>query len=163
MNQLLEDARKLLETVTPLNRDCGRVCGAACCASLEGEKTGMLLFPGEEELYRNRPGWEITETARGALLFCPGTCTREERPLACRLFPLIPLPEAERIRVKTDRRAWAVCPLARQGKSAMHPAFRKAVQRAGELLMQDPEQAEMLRSLRKEQDELEQLRKEWMG
>ena len=24
-------ARELLETVTPLQRDCGRYCGAACC------------------------------------------------------------------------------------------------------------------------------------
>ena len=25
-------ARELLQTLTPLRRDCGGVCGAACCA-----------------------------------------------------------------------------------------------------------------------------------
>ena len=163
MNQALKEARTLLETVTPLKRDCGRVCGAACCASLEGEETGMLLFPGEEEEYRDRPGWKMVETPRGWLLFCPGTCRREERPLACRLFPLLPLPEAEGIRVAADQRARVVCPLARQGKNAMLPAFLKAVQEAGELLIRDPEQAEALRILREEQTELKQLRKEWLG
>ena len=163
MNQILEEARTLLATVTPLQRDCGRVCGAACCSSLEGEETGMLLFPGEEECYRALPDWKTVETERGTLLFCPGTCCRENRPLACRLFPLLPLPEAEGIRVAVDLRARAVCPLARQGKNAMLPAFRKAVQEAGEILLRDPEQARTLQILREEQLELKQLRKEWLG
>ena len=163
MNQALKEARTLLEAVTPLARDCGRVCGAACCSSLEGEETGMLLFPGEAEAYANLPGWKTLQTPRGTLLFCPGTCRREERPLACRLFPLFPLPEADGIRVAVDQRARAVCPLARQGKNAMLPAFREAVRKAGERLMQDPEQAETLRSLQAEQRELKQLRKEWLG
>ena len=49
MNEAVEQARALLETLTPLKRDCGRLCGARCCRSLEGEETGMVLFPGEEE------------------------------------------------------------------------------------------------------------------
>ena len=53
MDGALFAARKILEEVTPLKADCGRVCGAACCASLEGEETGMLLFPGEEALCRH--------------------------------------------------------------------------------------------------------------
>lgn len=39
-------ARKLLENMTPLKRDCGRACGAACCQSDEDGQGGMLLFPG---------------------------------------------------------------------------------------------------------------------
>ena len=163
MNENLDQARKILENVTPLKRDCGRVCGAACCASLEGEETGMMLFPGEEALYRDRPGWRITETGRGALLFCPGTCEREERPLACRLFPLLPRPEEGGIKAVVDQRAKAVCPLARQGRSAMDPAFIRAVQQAGELLLQEEELKAMLMSLRSEQEELKQLKKEWLG
>ncbi len=54
MADALFAARSLLEEVTPLKSDCGRICGAACCASLEGEETGMLLFPGEEALYRGK-------------------------------------------------------------------------------------------------------------
>ncbi len=37
---------RLFDRATPLPVDCGAVCGKACCAG--DEKTGMLLFPGEE-------------------------------------------------------------------------------------------------------------------
>ena len=46
----LEKARALLENVTPMNRDCGRICGAACCQPDEEGHGGVFLFPGEEEL-----------------------------------------------------------------------------------------------------------------
>ena len=42
-------ARNLLETLTPLKTDCGRLCQGACCQG--DEQTGMLLFPGEEAFY----------------------------------------------------------------------------------------------------------------
>jgi hypothetical protein len=51
MQDTLKKARELLADVTPLKTDCGKVCGAKCCRSLEDEETGMLLFPGEEEAY----------------------------------------------------------------------------------------------------------------
>ncbi len=51
MHDKLEKAREILAEVTPLKTDCGKVCGARCCRSLEGEETGMLLFPGEEAYY----------------------------------------------------------------------------------------------------------------
>ena len=161
MHEALAEARAMLESVTPLKRDCGRVCGAACCSSMEGEETGMMLFPGEEAIYQGRPGWRITVTSRGTLLFCPGVCRREERPLACRIFPLLPVPEGDGVRVVTDLRAKAVCPLARQGKSAMDPAFVVAVRKAGERLLEVPEQKAALMALGQEQEELKQLRKEW--
>ena len=91
MNPVLLAAREKLKSVTPLKRDCGRVCGAACCRSPENEETGMLLFPGEEEAYRGKEGWTIRETAMGPMAVCPGHCDRDERPLACRLFPLLPV------------------------------------------------------------------------
>ena len=43
-------AREMLMDVTPLRRDCGGVCGAACCACDEDGQGGMLLFPGEDAL-----------------------------------------------------------------------------------------------------------------
>ena len=42
-------ARTLLGPLTPLQSDCGRLCGGACCQG--DEQTGMLLFPGEDALY----------------------------------------------------------------------------------------------------------------
>ena len=159
MDAELAAAREKLNQATPLKTDCGRVCGARCCRPLEGEETGMLLFPGEAEAYAGKPGWKVRKTARGDLVICPGSCVRAERPLSCRLFPLLPLIKDDGgIRVVTDLRAKAVCPLARQGKSAMDPAFTEAVREAGEILARSEEQAVFLDMLEDEQAELKEMR-----
>ena len=49
---VLDRARELLENVTPMKTDCGKICGAACCQPDEEDLNGMLLFPGEERYYR---------------------------------------------------------------------------------------------------------------
>ena len=123
----------------------------------------MLLFPGEERLYRDQEGWRILDTASGKLVICPGVCDREERPLACRFFPLLPVIRDGRIRAVTDQRAKAVCPLARQGLRAMDPAFADAVREAGEILTADEEQRRFMEMLTAEQDELRQLRERLGG
>ena len=159
MDALISSAREKLNEATPLKRDCGRICGARCCRPLEGEETGMLLFPGEAEAYAGRDGWMIRSASTGEIVICPGQCERNERPLACRLFPLLPvIREDGSVRVTVDRRARAVCPLARRGKSTMDPAFIEAVREAGELLASDEEQAAFLQALAAEQEELKQLR-----
>lgn len=160
---VLEEARERLAEVTPLKSDCGRVCGARCCASLEGEETGMLLFPGEEDLYEEKEGWKIVPAGRELLLICPGKCGRAERPLACRMFPLLPVPAEDRITVRTDERSRGICPLARQGKRGMDPAFTEAVLEAGRTLMKDPQQAAFLLRLGEEQEELKELRRKLRG
>ena len=48
-------ARELLRDVTPLRRDCGQICGAACCGCDEDGQGGMLLLAGEERLYDPLP------------------------------------------------------------------------------------------------------------
>ena len=162
MDAAVSAAREKLKNVTPLKKDCGRVCGARCCRPLEGEETGMLLFPGGAEAYADREGWVVRHAAQGDIVVCPGTCDREERPLSCRLFPLLPLiGDDGAIRVVTDLRARAVCPLARQGKSALDPEFIDAVREAGELLAQSEEQALFLDVLEAEQEELRELRKKF--
>ena len=162
MDAAVSAAREKLKNVTPLKRDCGRVCGARCCRPLEGEETGMLLFPGEAEAYAGKAGFEVRKTARGDLLICSGTCDREDRPLSCRLFPLLPvIGDDGKVRAVTDLRAKAVCPLARQGKSAMDPAFVDAVREAGEILAAEDEQALFLDVLAEEQEELKRLRDEF--
>ena len=164
MDAAVSAAREKLKNVTPLKKDCGRVCGARCCCPLEGEETGMLLFPGEAEAYADREGWVVRHAAQGDIVVCPGTCDREERPLSCRLFPLLPLiGDDGAIRVVTDLRARAVCPLARQGKSALDPEFIDAVREAGELLAQSEEQALFLDVLEAEQEELKSLRKAFLN
>ena len=124
----------------------------------------MLLFPGEAEAYEGREGWEVRHTAGRQLVFCPGRCEREDRPLACRLFPLLPLiREDGSIRVVTDERAKAVCPLAGQGKSAMDPAFIEAVREAGEILAREDDQAMFLEQLEEEQRQMKEIRRRFKG
>ncbi|HNW86746.1 MAG TPA: hypothetical protein PLP25_04545 [Candidatus Limiplasma sp.] len=143
----LQQARILLETVTPLKTDCGRLCDGACCKADETGENGMLLFPFEERFYQKPVegfAFRLTEDdgihKNGKRLICEGHCPREHRPLACRIFPL-------RIRVlseqggnvnravaELDPRAWAVCPLLEEGGlRAMSRDFIKAVEEVGAL------------------------------
>ncbi len=159
LDPVLVQCRSLLEEVTPLRRDCGALCGAACCSSLEGEETGMLLFPGEEEACGDEPGFRITEGAGGKLCICSGRCERSRRPLACRLFPALPVIRDGGIRVEMDLRARAVCPLARQRVDGLSADFTEAVRRVGELLLADPRQRETLLFLTEQQTEMRRLRR----
>ena len=156
-------ARALLETMTPLREDCGHLCGGACCRSQPGEETGMLLFPGEECLYEGLPGYRLVPTAQGTLLLCSGHCRREERPLACRLFPLLPVVRDGTIRVTMDARAAAVCPLYRMGRGGLCAEFTEAVRACGQLLLRDETQAAFLVQLTRAHDELKQLQKQFGG
>ena len=158
MCDALKKARQITADVTPLKTDCGKVCGARCCRSMEGEETGMLLFPGEEAFYRDKPGWEIRQAEAGPLVICPGSCDRKERPLACRIFPLLPVLREGCVKVAADQRARAVCPLLRQGIRGMDPAFVSAVREAGKALAGDPRTRAFLEILTEEQDELKEIR-----
>ena len=158
---ILAQARALFDDLTPLRTDCGLVCGGACCQPLEGENTGMLLFPGEEAYYAALPGYRLTGTEAGTLLTCSGQCERADRPLSCRLFPLLPLLREDGIKVATDARAKAVCPLARQGKAALLPEFVSAVREAGRILAQDDAQRVFLLRLTAQQDELKALQRQF--
>lgn len=163
MNETLKKARELLADVTPLKTDCGKVCGARCCRPLEAEETGMLLFPGEEEAYRGKAGWTLRGTPAGTVAICSGSCERDERPLACRIFPLLPVIRNEGVKVAADQRARPVCPLLRQGIRGMDPAFTDAVREAGKLLAADPVHRKFMEMLTEEQDELKSLREKLGG
>ena len=158
---ILARARAILETVTPLRTDCGLTCNGACCRPLEGEMTGMLLFPGEEKYYEGREGYRMERTDHGTLLICSGRCERADRPLSCRLMPLMPLVREDGVKVATDFRAKTVCPLARQGKDALDPDFVSAVRQVGRILAEDDIQRAFLVCLTRQQDELKALRNQF--
>ena len=158
---VLSRARALLENVTPLKSDCGLSCGHVCCRPMEAEMTGMLLFPGEDEYYAALEGYRLVDTPQGKLVICSGRCNRADRPLSCRLMPLIPLLRADGVKVATDHRAKTVCPLARQGKDALAPEFVDAVRQAGRILAEDATQRAFLEQLTAQQDELKALRNQF--
>ena len=47
---------RLLNMVSPVDDDCGRLCGSACCTSGE-EDMGIYLLPGEEALWEDNRDW----------------------------------------------------------------------------------------------------------
>lgn len=160
---ILLEARALLENTTPLASDCGRLCDCRCCSSMEGETTGMLLFPGEDMYYEDMPDYRVVPSPAGDLLICAGRCRREDRPLSCRLFPLLPVLRGDAVKVAVDLRARPVCPLAQQGPSAMTEAFVEAVRGVGQLLAEDPAQRAFLQRLTDQQDDLRALRRRFGG
>lgn len=156
----LMKTRALLENITPLKSDCGRVCGAACCEPLQGEETGMLLFPGEEKQYEGLDGYTLKRTVSGQMMvICCGRCNRAERPLACRMFPLLPVIREDGVHVAIDARSRAVCPLSKGSVHDLAPEFVSAVHKAGELLAEDEACRAFLIRLTEEHDELKRLRK----
>lgn len=145
-------ARALLDTLTPLKTDCGRLCGGACCQG--DETTGMLLFPGEDALYercafgRVLPAGFSLGGAPTKLFVCEGRCPRENRPLACRLFPLfLAFTKGGGTRVRMDTRAASVCPLYACGAQGLDAAFVDAVQQAYDALLADETCAAYLHDL----------------
>ena len=73
---------------------CKRTVGwyaAARAAKRIRRGDGMLLFPGEAEMYRGEEGFTLVDSPHGTILVCEGRCSRANRPLACRMFPLVML------------------------------------------------------------------------
>lgn len=145
-------ARELLDHLTPLKTDCGRLCGAACCQG--DENTGMLLFPEEETLYEGCAFADVLPLdyslggMQAHLLVCRGRCEREMRPLACRLFPLfLKFKEDGVTKLRIDMRAKAVCPLTDYGIRSLDPDFKQAARKAYDLLLEDETCAAYLRAL----------------
>ena len=166
----LEAARRELETLTPLKINCGKLCGGACCEpdpEEEGEN-GMLLFPFEEEFYKKpiegmpfHLADDDTLYKGGKRFVCEGKCSRADRPLACRIFPLRIRLETEGeetcVKAEIDPRAWCVCPLLEQGgMRAMSQDFVAAVERAGNILAGN---VYMLEALLNEQRMIDEMRK----
>lgn len=166
----LTAAREELKDLTPLKINCGKLCGGACCEPDETGENGMLLFPFEESFYQKpiegMPFHLASDDSLykgGRRFVCEGKCVRSERPLACRLFPLrirVEVDENDETHAKAeiDPRAWCVCPILEQGGlRAMSQEFVKAVERAGEHLIQNTYLLEALYNEQRMIDEMRQL------
>ncbi len=109
---------QLLDRVSPIPGDCGKLCQASCCQAdpsyqdgienadykEEGE-LGMYLLPGEEAMLEGEESWislkkeskeeyDFPPSWPEEIVFAgckgPEACKREKRPIQCRTFPLYP-------------------------------------------------------------------------
>lgn len=139
-------ARLLLDGLTPIDSDCGELCGAVCCKGNADE--GMLLFPHEQAADE----FTVRACKSGNLLVCEGRCNRDNRPLACIMFPLVPILVGDRVKVAVNAYAFRICPLAKAGGHIKYNIdFVRAVRRVGRLLSTDEECREFLRKMSDEQ------------
>ncbi len=145
-SELYKKANKIIGEKTPLKKDCGRVCSAACCKG--DENTGMLLFPFEETTLA------VKEKDGVRLAVCEGKCSRDNRPLSCRIFPFFPYVTAEgKIKVIPDIRGINICPLVRQFKDVKFDrGFLWRVKKVGRLLYADETCREFLVDISRETD-----------
>lgn len=139
---------RLFDSVTPIPVDCGNLCDKVCC---KGEDSGMLLFPGEEEVYDLlKPEWARVDrtdlkyeynkkTYTVPILMCDGECNRFERPLSCRIFPLTPHLGADgKLEIIVDPRGKGICPLAKAFYLRdFDEKFLKNIRKAFALLMKN--------------------------
>ena len=158
---LYKKAYRILNTSTPLNYDCGFLCNNKCCKG--DDNKGMVLFPGEEIMYVNKPfnksynkpfenksflAIEERNFCNSKVLFatCREKCDRNLRPLSCRIFPLVPYINKDGfLRIINDPRARFLCPLlAGIEKIKISPFFKRNVRKVFQLLSQDCDIREFL-------------------
>lgn len=139
-NDALVRARALLNDITPLSFDCGRFCGAACCAPDADGQGGVYLLPGEESLLGGCPWGHVEQTELAPMLVCEKPCDRDARPFLCRIFPLTPWRRKDgTLSIRVDARAQSVCPLSRGGLQALRSTFVRNAEEACALLLEEEE------------------------
>ncbi len=137
--ELYTKINEIMGNLTPLTVDCGVLCGGACCKG--DNNTGMRLFPYEKSKLN------VTTTKDGIrLAVCNGTCERDNRPLACKIFPFFPtIDDNGKIYVELDYRAYRLCPMIEHSDELLFdPKFLEAVEKVGNILAQDEKCKEFL-------------------
>lgn len=154
--KVIESCYSQLRRVTPLEFDCGKICNGKCCKG--DDSTGMIVFPGEEQLIDKN--MKIYKNADGdTVAVCNGSCDRNRRPLACRIYPLFPVlvndeKGKEEIEVVFDLRA--DCPIV-EGEYKINPRFEKAVKRVGKYLLLNEDTRTYYKELSQVQSEYRSL------
>ena len=130
--KMYEKIFRIMGDLTPLKADCGTLCNCACCKG--DENTGMRLFPFEESFLKVK---KLDSEVR--LAVCGGTCERDKRPLACRIFPFFPtIDEKGRVFVEADFRGARLCPLVTHtDEIVFDKRFFKALRKVGKILAKD--------------------------
>ena len=108
MKKSIEKIYRRLDEVSPVDFDCGKLCGEVCCVydadKSHTEELVLYLLPGEELMYEDSPDFELYYLDSSEIRYphswkdsiylvkCinPPKCDRSIRPIQCRTFPLVP-------------------------------------------------------------------------
>lgn len=153
---------QLLDTVSPVDYDCGELCESICCTcndeNTKDKDMVIYLLPGEEELFfdthnKNDNNWcdiskentkyyEYPKSWNGDVFFIrcktPPTCNRKLRPIQCRTFPLTPfINEDNKLQMiyEIDNSTY-ICPLIKENIK-LNQDFIEKTYKAWSLLIED--------------------------
>lgn len=106
--EMIEKVYEKLDEVSPVDYDCGKLCGEICCSyndeDFKNNDLMIYLLPGEELIYEDDESFELMHFQINEInyprswkkgvytVICknPPECNRKLRPIQCRTFPLIP-------------------------------------------------------------------------
>ena len=146
---------RLLDRVSPIERDCGLLCGAVCCTCGEsGDELGIYLYPGEHKIHNKKDDWlewtveaaedyDFPDSWTGPVYFVkcktPPVCPRKKRPFQCRTYPLAPYISEVGIleMVYNDEQLPYSCPLIDR-EIPLNDDFVKATYTVWSHLIRDP-------------------------
>lgn len=148
---------RLLNMVSPVDYDCGKLCGAACCTcsgSLDDEEMGIYLYPGEEKVHSKDEDWldwtvekaedfDFPDSWSGNIYFVrcktPPHCPRDIRPFQCRTYPLSPHLTEDGVLtlIYNDEELPYSCPLIEK-RIELNDSFFKATYTVWKHLLRDP-------------------------
>ncbi|MCR4746385.1 MAG: hypothetical protein K5894_14305 [Lachnospiraceae bacterium] len=149
-----EEIYEMLDKVSPVDFDCGKICGAVCCQDIYGEDVGIYLLPGEEKVHDRTDPWmkwsedraenyDFPKSWKGIVYFLsctdPMHCKRAKRPIQCRTFPLLPdiNENGELSLIYDDTPLPYVCPLI-DSETELNDDFIETTLKAWEKLLKDP-------------------------
>jgi hypothetical protein len=142
--------------VTPLLVDCGELCQKACCHPELGQ--GVYLFPGEEVMFAGKSYWEPIKTIKNRqVVDCDGNCSRKERPLFCRIFPLFPYITPENDLLLTFYSPMhPICPLIKLNDfKILADDYVEAVKKIGKILLKNDDCLKFMKEISREIDACE--------
>ena len=108
MKKSIQRIYERLDEVSPVDFDCGKLCGEVCCVydadNSHTEELVLYLLPGEELMYEDSQEFELYYVDSSEIKYphswkdniylvkCvnPPKCDRSIRPIQCRTFPLVP-------------------------------------------------------------------------
>jgi hypothetical protein len=157
MKKSIEKIYAMLDEVSPVDFDCGKLCGQVCCLYDEDDCPNkdlvLYLFPGEELMYEDNDSFDLfylpskevnyphTWDDDVFLVECktPPNCDRKIRPIQCRTFPLIPhITKDNKFHLIFDENEFPYeCPIIRDNIK-LNDDFIQVTYKVWNILIKDP-------------------------